>query len=94
MVLGGKKLEPFGMFTQTPIGLCLLATGILYFVVFGKFVLPAGDGKLDKSITVSLMEEYRGLEIFLKSMFQMTSPAIGLWVNWLFGQNFFRPSLP
>jgi di/tricarboxylate transporter len=61
MVLGGKKLEPFGMFTQTPIGLCLLATGILYFVVFGKFVLPAGDGKSDKSITVSLMEEYRGL---------------------------------
>ena len=61
MVLGGKKLEPFGMFTQTPIGLCLLATGILYFILFGKFVLPAGDGKSDKSITVSLMEEYRGL---------------------------------
>jgi len=61
MVLGGKKLEPFGMFTQTPIGLCLLATGILYFIVFGKFVLPAGNGKSDKSITASLMEEYRGL---------------------------------
>ena len=53
MVLGGKKLEPFGMFTQTPIGLGLLATGILYFVMFGKFVLPAGGGKSDKSITVS-----------------------------------------
>jgi di/tricarboxylate transporter len=61
MVLGGEKLEPFGMFTQTPIGLCLLITGIVYFIVFGKFVLPAGDGKSDKSITTSLMEEYRGL---------------------------------
>jgi di/tricarboxylate transporter len=61
MVLGDKKLEPFGMFTQTPIGLALLVTAILYFIVFGKFVLPAGDGKPDKSITASLMEEYRGL---------------------------------
>ncbi|MFC1577687.1 SLC13 family permease [Thermodesulfobacteriota bacterium] len=61
MVLGDKKLEPFGMFTQTPIGIALLATGILYFIVFGKFVLPAGDGKSDKGITAYLMEEYRGL---------------------------------
>ena len=61
MVLGGKKLEPFGMFTQTPIGIALLTTGILYFIVFGKFVLPAGAGKSDKGITAYLMEEYRGL---------------------------------
>jgi len=78
MVLGGKKLEPFGMFTQTPIGLCLLATGILYFILFGKFVLPAADGKSDKSITVSLMEEYRGLgnlfEVHVSDDF--TGPAL------------------
>jgi len=28
MVLGGKKLEPFGLFTQTPIGICLLSSAI------------------------------------------------------------------
>lgn len=61
MVLGGEKLEPFGMFTQTPIGICLLITGILYFIVFGKYVLPSGDGKSEESITTSLIDEYRGL---------------------------------
>jgi di/tricarboxylate transporter len=61
MVLGGKKLEPFGLFTQTPIGLCLLASAILYFIVFGKFVLPATGGETDKGVTASLMDEYQAL---------------------------------
>ena len=62
MVLGGKKLEPFGLFTQTPIGICLLVSAILYFVVFGRFVLPAGEGEVDKDVTASLMEVYQVLE--------------------------------
>jgi len=62
MVLGGEKLEPFGLFTQTPIGICLLASAILYFVVFGKFVLPAGEGEAAKDVTASLMEVYQVLE--------------------------------
>ncbi len=36
MILGGKKLEPFGLFTQTPIGICLLVSAIVYFALFGK----------------------------------------------------------
>ncbi|MFH1243549.1 MAG: SLC13 family permease [Pseudomonadota bacterium] len=62
MVLGGKKLEPFGLFTQTPIGLCLLVSAIAYFTIFGKFVLPSGGGEADKGITASLIEEYRALD--------------------------------
>lgn len=61
MVLGGKKLEPFGLFTQTPIGLCLLASAILYFILFGKKILPAGEGETDKGVTAALMAEYRAL---------------------------------
>lgn len=33
-------LEPFGLFSVMPIGCCLVATGIGYFLVFGKWVLP------------------------------------------------------
>jgi len=33
-------LKPFGLFDVTPIGLTLVAAGILYFIVFGKLVLP------------------------------------------------------
>ncbi len=61
MVFGGKKLEPFGLFTQTPIGLALLAAAILYFILFGRFVLPAVKGSADRGVTAALMEEYRAL---------------------------------
>ncbi len=62
MVLGGEKLKPFGLFTQTPIGICLLSSAILYFMIFGKFVLPSGEGKVEKDVTAHLMEVYRVLE--------------------------------
>jgi len=62
MVLGGEKLEPFGLFTQTPIGLCLLTSAIVYFTLFGKFILPAAEGQADKGVTASLLEAYRTLD--------------------------------
>ena len=58
MVLGTEKLEPFGLFTQTPIGICLLASAILYFTVFGKLILPAAQGDADRGVTASLLEAY------------------------------------
>ena len=35
-----QKMEAWGIFSVTPIGLALVATGILYFVIAGKYVLP------------------------------------------------------
>jgi di/tricarboxylate transporter len=71
MTLGSEKLEPFGLFTQTPIGLCLLGSAIIYFLVFGKFVLPAGSGDDDKGVTASLIELYHGLD----NIFELHIPA-------------------
>lgn len=34
-------LEPFGLFDVTPVGALLLAAGILYFVLMGRWVLPS-----------------------------------------------------
>jgi di/tricarboxylate transporter len=62
LILGGKKLQPFGLFTQTPIGICLTVSAILYFAFFGKYILPAATGKADKGVTAMLMEAYRGFE--------------------------------
>ncbi len=62
MVLGGEKLKPFGLFTQTPIGICLLLSAIIYFILFGKFILPAAEGKTDKGVTAKLLSAYDGLE--------------------------------
>ena len=71
MVLAGKKLEPFGLFTQTPIGICLLSSAVLYFLLFGRFVLPAGEGEADKDVTASLMEVYQALE----NLYEIHIPA-------------------
>lgn len=40
-LVGVPKMESFGLFDVTPIGLALVLTGILYFVILGKYVLPA-----------------------------------------------------
>ncbi|MEM6940121.1 MAG: SLC13 family permease [Pseudomonadota bacterium] len=34
------KMAPFTLFSVTPVGLCLVATGILYFMLLGRWVLP------------------------------------------------------
>jgi di/tricarboxylate transporter len=62
LVLEGEQLAPFGLFTQTPIGFCLLASALIYFAVLGRFVLPAGGGQADKGVTAALMEQYRAAE--------------------------------
>lgn len=36
-----QQMDTFGLFSVTPIGLMLLLTGVLYFVLFGRWVLPA-----------------------------------------------------
>ncbi|HFC30110.1 MAG TPA: SLC13 family permease, partial [Oceanospirillales bacterium] len=37
---GAKSIEPFGLFSVTPIGLMLLGSGITYFLLIGRFLLP------------------------------------------------------
>jgi di/tricarboxylate transporter len=38
-----EGMEPFNLFDVTPIGLALLASAIIYFVVLGRYVLPVGS---------------------------------------------------
>ncbi|MGI9503391.1 MAG: SLC13 family permease, partial [Geminicoccaceae bacterium] len=40
-----RRMETFGLFSVLPIGIALLATGILYFVIFGRIVLPIAKSK-------------------------------------------------
>ena len=35
------RMESYSLFSVTPIGICLIAAGLIYFIVFGRFVLPA-----------------------------------------------------
>lgn len=49
-------MEPFQLFDVTPIGFALVITGILYFVLLGRFVLPAK--KADATAGIESTEEY------------------------------------
>lgn len=54
---------PFGLFDVTPIGLALLAAGVLYFVVFGRFLFPgvSADAKAECRDPQRLLTETWGL---------------------------------
>ncbi len=41
------KLEPFGLFDVTLIGLALVGSGIACFILFGRFILPQGGDSSD-----------------------------------------------
>lgn len=38
------NLKPFGLFDVTLIGLALVSSGIACFIIFGRFILPQGEG--------------------------------------------------
>lgn len=41
------KLQPFGLFDVTPIGMGLVVSGILCFIIFGRIILPQGSQETD-----------------------------------------------
>ncbi len=58
-----QQMEPFSLFSVTPIGLMLITTGVLYFVIFGRWVLPAKrefgeDGSSARSMQAYIENTY------------------------------------
>ena len=52
-------METFSIFSVTPIGLALITTGILYFVIAGRFVLP--KNKSESNTPASAMDYFKEL---------------------------------
>jgi di/tricarboxylate transporter len=64
-----KDMERFELFDVTPIGIALVATGIIYFVLFGRFVLPATETKgAEAEDTMAYFGRVYGLAYRLKEM--------------------------
>ena len=53
-----QHMESFGLFSVLPIGLALVATGLVYFVVFGRIVLPGHDRGRGTRKARSLLEYF------------------------------------
>lgn len=59
----GQQMEPWSLFSVTPVGLALVATGIIYFMLAGRFVLPSAAKKSGTtgSDTMSYFQDVYGL---------------------------------
>ncbi len=54
----GLQMETFGLFSVTPIGVMLVLTGVLYFVLFGRWVLPANRSRGEDAGSARSMQGY------------------------------------
>jgi len=52
-----QQMDTWGLFSVTPVGLALMVTGILYFVIAGRFVLPTA--KVEKGKTSDPMQYFK-----------------------------------
>ncbi len=53
-----QQMEPFGLFSVTPIGLMLVLTGVLYFVLLGRWILPGKRGRGEDAGAARSMQTY------------------------------------
>jgi di/tricarboxylate transporter len=81
---GVEPMPTFSLFDVTPIGIALLLTGIVYFVLAGRLVLPSrGTDKLEAKDPMAYFAETYGFDAF--SAFEVrvpaSSPIVGMSVN-------------
>ncbi|MBN1479765.1 SLC13 family permease [candidate division KSB1 bacterium] len=59
LLLQGDQAK-YGLFSVTPLGVLLLASGVFYFLVFGRFVLPAKSvADTSKGVQQELIDTWR-----------------------------------
>lgn len=67
-----ELLRPFSMFELTPVGIAIVAVGMLYMLVVGLRLLPARGGDEE-----SLMEQYQIREYISEVIVRPESPLVG-----------------
>ncbi len=75
-----SQMETWSLFSVTPIGIALLVTGIAYFVIAGRFVLPGGkhDDITQATNTMTYFQNLYGLDYGLFEVaVPVGSPLIG-----------------
>ena len=68
-----QQMDTWGLFSVTPVGLALVATGIIYFVVAGRFVLPVNKVEA-KAKTSDSMQYFREVYNIDYSMNEIVVP--------------------
>ncbi len=77
----GQEMEPFSLFSVTPVGIALIISGIVYFILAGKLVLPAvNEGSTQRTSRASdYFERVYGIsgELF-EARVTVDSPMAGM----------------
>lgn len=65
-----QQMDTWGLFSVTPVGIALVATGIIYFVIAGRFVLPATKSESSTSGTdpMRYFHDVYGVDYALKEI--------------------------
>jgi len=75
-----QQMDTWSLFSVAPIGLALVSSGIIYFVVAGRFVLPrvSGDTRASVAGSAKYLEEVYGVDYLLfEVMVPADSPLVG-----------------
>jgi len=89
----GQKMSAFHLFSVAPVGLALVATGVIYFVLFGRFVLPTSQSQSNTvgSNTMSYFQDIYGIDYALfEVVIPSDSPLIGLMLDDVEGSSHIR----
>jgi len=68
-------LKPFNLFSVTPIGAAIVLTGIAYFIVFGRFILPRKTGSAGRQQLTAVNPLVYYPEVV--ELFELEYPATG-----------------
>ena len=80
-----QQMHTWGLFSVTPVGLALVATGILYFVIAGRFVLPTTVEKEGGTTGESTVEYFHNVYGIDYAMYEVevppSSPLVGMMLD-------------
>lgn len=78
------QMRQFGLFSVTPVGLALVLTGILYFMIFGRWVLPKTAAREDGASGQSMSEYVKRLYGLDADVFEVEIPAGNILISQTF----------
>lgn len=70
-----QKMEAFSLFSVAPIGLALITTGILYFLLLGRWVLPRDNSRMDAATGHGTSDYLKRVYGLRADVFEVDVPA-------------------
>lgn len=71
-----QQMDTWGLFSVTPVGLALVATGIIYFVIAGKYVLPKTSTAVKTTDPMDYFREVYNIEYSIYELVVPTSSSL------------------